>query len=224
MASSLRLLGLASLIFVCAILALSAIGSRDFAGVQPASAADKQEGKPSALPPLVIKKDAPLLLDGPSTPAAKSGPSTGARVANNESCYCCHTNYRDEEFVGFHAKANVGCTECHGESLAHRNDEDNITPPDTMYAADQIAANCKKCHDTHDASAAKVIARWQEKCPARTNPTDLLCTDCHGQHRLKFRTVWWDKKTRQLGPRAEGERIRMAPDLTKVPGKPAAEK
>jgi hypothetical protein len=146
-------------------------------------------------------------------------------VADNEACFCCHTNYREEPMAVSHANAKVGCIQCHGESTAHRNDEDNITPPDTMYAAADIEKNCAKCHDEHTAPAAKVIARWQEKCPARTNPKDLLCTDCHGEHRLRFRSVWWDKKTGKLGERAKGERTRMNPDLTKVPGeKPAAAK
>jgi len=180
------------------------------------AADDKAGEKPKGPPPLVVGKDAPRLSDEPAkTPTAADG-SKGP-VADNTACYCCHTNYREESFAQYHAKANVGCVECHGESLPHRNDEDNITPPDILYAPDGIEQNCKKCHDTHDAPAAKVIAMWQEKCPARTNPNDLFCTDCHGEHRLKFRTVWWDKKTGELGTRQQGERIRWAIDLTKAP-------
>ena len=69
-----------------------------------------------------------------------------------------------------------------------------------------------------DRPAAKVLARWQEKCPARNSPTELLCTDCHGEHRLKFRSYWWDKKTREFVVPKEGEpRTKPAPDLTKKP-------
>jgi hypothetical protein len=82
--------------------------------------------------------------------------------------------------------------------VAHRNDEANITPPDILYPSAKIDAACHQCHKAHDAPAAKVIKRWQERCPAKTNPKDILCTDCHGQHRLKLRTVRWDKETRKL--------------------------
>lgn len=123
--------------------------------------------------------------------------------ADNSACHVCHGNYDVEELALIHAKEDVGCIECHGESLAHRDDEDNVTPPDVMYPADKIADKCAECHDTHDAAARKVIARWQERCPQKTNPKDLVCTDCHGQHRLKLRTVRWDKKTRKLIVRKE---------------------
>jgi predicted CXXCH cytochrome family protein len=114
-----------------------------------------------------------------------------------------------------HAKEGTGCVDCHGQSYAHRNDEDNITPPDTMFAHEDIAKNCAECHDTHDAPAKKVLARWQERCPAVTNPEELVCTDCHGSHRLDFRTVWWNKKTRELIVRGD-QRVKFARDLTKV--------
>lgn len=185
-------------------------------------AAEKEGEKPQRPPPLVISKDAPRLADEPAKPPDSTAAAFQGPVANNASCYCCHTNYQEESFVQYHAKANVGCMECHGESLAHRNDEDNVTPPDVIFAADDIERNCRKCHDTHDAPAAKVVALWQDKCPARTDPRELLCTDCHGEHRLRFRTVWWDKKTRQLAPREAGQRIKWAADLTKLPAEKQA--
>jgi formate-dependent nitrite reductase cytochrome c552 subunit len=110
----------------------------------------------------------------------------------------CHTNYETEELAVVHAQHDVGCVDCHGKSYDHRNDEDNITPPDIMFASDQIDTGCAECHETHDAPARKVVARWQERCPAKTDPKQLVCTDCHGHHRLAFRTVVWDKKTRKL--------------------------
>jgi hypothetical protein len=182
----------------------------------------KEGRKPSGLTPLKVDKTAPLLLDDAAgltkKPAAKPG---AAKHADNSACFVCHGNYQEESMALSHAIADVGCVKCHGDSFAHRNDEDNVTPPDTMYAEADIAANCAKCHDTHDAAAVKVIAKWQERCPAKTNPADLLCTDCHGEHRLSFRTVWWDKKTRKLVVRKQDEQVKRAPDLTKKPGKPA---
>lgn len=155
----------------------------------------------------------------------KEGKDTKGPVADNTACFVCHANYDEETLAGQHAKANVGCVKCHGESVAHRNDEDNITPPDIMFPTDQIDKECVKCHETHDAPARKVIATWQKRCPAKENPADLVCTDCHGEHRLKFRTVWWDRKTHKLAT-SKGQRVKYNPDYTKKPGeapaKPAA--
>ena len=67
-----------------------------------------------------------------------------------------------------------------------------------MYAAAEIEPGCAKCHDMHNAPAAKAIARWQEPCPGKTNASDLVCTDWHGEHGLKVSTAWWDTKTREL--------------------------
>jgi hypothetical protein len=117
---------------------------------------------------------------------------------DNGACYVCHGNYDGEPLVCAHAKEKVGCIDCHGPSYDHRNDEDNVTPPDVMYGPDQIAPGCAKCHETHDAPAHKVIALWQERGLSKTDPDKLVCTDCHGEHRLKFRTVWWNKKTREV--------------------------
>jgi hypothetical protein len=57
---------------------------------------------------------------------------------------------------------------------------------------------CAKCHEDHDASARKIIQRWQQRCPAKTRPNEIVCTDCHFEHRLPSRTVVWDKKTGKL--------------------------
>ena len=97
---------------------------------------------------------------------------------------------------------------CHGSSEAHRADEDNITPPQIMYPAEKIDAACRECHEDHDAPARKVIATWQKLCPGKTNPDQIVCTDCHGQHRRPFRVVQWDKHTGKLvsiKPKSERE-------------------
>jgi hypothetical protein len=163
----------------------------------------------AAAPPLSIEH----LLDEELPEASQD---EGEILADNSACYVCHGNYDGEPLVLSHAKEDVGCVDCHGESHDHRNDEDNITPPDTMYAPDGIDKACGKCHDMHDAPADKVIARWQERCPAKTDPKQIVCTDCHGEHRLKFRTVWWNKKTGELVIRKEGQRTKSAKDLTKT--------
>lgn len=163
-----------------------------------------------AAPPLSLEG----LLDEKLPGASKADPKI---KVDNSACYVCHVNYDGEELVLQHAKEKVGCIDCHGESAAHRDDEDNITPPDMMYGPRDVGKLCGFCHREHDVAAVEVIRRWQERCAAKTDAKTIVCTDCHGRHRMKFRTVWWDKKTRKLIVRKKGERIKLAPDLTKKP-------
>ncbi len=141
----------------------------------------------------------PLSLEGfldeklPEAPAEKP-----KMKADNQSCYVCHDNYQEEELVVSHGVEDVGCIDCHGKSFAHRDDEDNITPPEVMYPRAKINACCQDCHDMHDVSATDVIARWQERDLSKLAPKELVCTDCHGSHRLKRRMVRWDKQTGKL--------------------------
>jgi hypothetical protein len=146
----------------------------------------------AAPPPLKVDKGAPRLDEPKSTEPAEKP------AADNSACHVCHGNYQEEWLAVTHAKANVGCMKCHGASIAHRNDEDNITPPDIIYPSDGIEKACIKCHSSHDVAAKKVVARWKERCSAIQDPGKLVCTDCHGEHRLKQRVVRWDKHTRKL--------------------------
>jgi hypothetical protein len=181
-------------------------------------AKDKPPAKPPALPPLVIDKNAPLLLDE----APKGKAQTKDPLLINESCYVCHNNYKDEPLAVSHAKEGVGCIKCHGDSFDHRNDEDNITPPQRMYPAEAIDAACAECHDSHDAPATKVLARWRECCPQKTDVSTIVCTDCHGKHRLERRTVRWDKKTGKLLVGKEGAPKRLTVPKEEPDAKPAS--
>lgn len=143
------------------------------------------------LPSLEMDDDEPLLLEEPAELKAASG-------ADNQTCFVCHANYSEEPFAVNHALMDVGCSDCHGDSIAHKNDENNTTPPDYMFPSDEIAKLCKKCHDSHDVPANKVIDLWKKKGLDKTEPNSIVCTDCHGNHRLKIRTVNWNKKTRKL--------------------------
>jgi hypothetical protein len=187
---------------------LSATGMR---GASPAArspspapmAASSQTPKPDGPPPLVIDKNAPLLLDEAAEPdksASPSGTGTGTG-ADNAPCFVCHANYRSEPLAQKHAENQLGCVHCHGASFAHRNDENNTTPPETMYAAEDIDRACQQCHPSHDVPAAKVLALGLERGLGRAGPRAIVCTDCHGQHRLAQRTVQWDKKSGKLLPR-----------------------
>ncbi|MGA2032961.1 MAG: hypothetical protein ABSG68_11930 [Thermoguttaceae bacterium] len=159
-------------------------------------AAEKDRQRPAGPPPLEVDDDAPLL--GGGAPPGKEPAGAAKGMADNSACHVCHTNFQQESLAFCHAKAKIGCVKCHGQSLAHRNDEANITAPDIMYAAGRVDALCQTCHDGHDVPAAKIIARWQQCCPAKTDAKKIVCTDCHGEHRLAVRTVRWDKETRKL--------------------------
>jgi len=171
--------------------------------IKVALAAEEQTGQSSGPPPLVIDKEAPLLLDEPAEADEACCAETAQASADNTACFVCHANYQEETLASEHAKARVGCVDCHGESYPHRNDENNITPPDIIYPRDRIDQSCQKCHATHDVPAARVIALWLKRCPAKTDPKTIVCTDCHGEHRLRIRTVRWDKKTWKLIPRRQ---------------------
>jgi hypothetical protein len=205
---------------LAAVVAVAAMFAGRQAG-EPLAAGEPKAKSPAALPPLKVEKGAPLLLDAlPDAKPAKT-PEEGP-VADNIACYCCHRNFEEEPMVRVHAKANVGCVKCHGESVAHRNDEDNTTPPDVIYPAQRIEKACQECHESHDAPAKKVIACWQQKCPAKTHAEELVCTDCHGEHRLKVRTVRWDKETRKLI--SDPARIRLGVEGGKAASSPSEKK
>ena len=146
---------------------------------------------------LVVDTDAPLLLAEPSENGRASGlPATKAAV-ENAACFVCHANYSEEELVVRHAAADVGCTKCHGESHPHRNDENHTTPPDRMYAVETVVPLCQQCHESAkiDPREIETVRREQSDKPA-SEP--VVCTDCHGKHRLPHRTVRWDKTTGKL--------------------------
>jgi hypothetical protein len=133
---------------------------------------------------------------GTGSPAAV--PSTGNQAARatpdaadetnplgaNAACYICHIPFVKEELSRQHLKAKVGCTECHGLSAQHANDENvGATPPEVVFKREAVDAMCAKCHETHNVAARKVIACLQQR---RLSPqTTLVCTDCHGTHKIE---------------------------------------
>ncbi len=127
---------------------------------------------------------------GVDAPPSPKGPES-----DNSRCHVCHINFEDEEFAVTHAKANVGCERCHGDSTPHCEDEDNVTPPDKMFAKADINRACAECHpklaDTNTDAHGPILAG--------TGP-HKYCTECHGEHRLYHRTRRWDKRTRELIP------------------------
>ena len=168
-------------------------------GISPSASALEDADKKTELPPLIIDDDEPLLLLEDPAEKEKSALEIKAWV-ESQPCFVCHVNFQEEPLAVSHAKAGISCVRCHGDSFAHRNDENNTTPPDIMYPAENIEKICEECHLFHNAPAREVIARWQKRCAEKTDPNTIVCTDCHGQHRLKVRTVQWDKKTGKVLP------------------------
>jgi len=114
----------------------------------------------------------------------------------DKACFVCHDDYSREKISRTHRareddddeddehlkparlrpKRN-GCAGCHGPSLAHRMDEDNVTTPDLMYTRGEVEAACLRCHVPHKKETHRDD---EQKAPLPPNP---VCTDCHGRHR-----------------------------------------
>jgi nitrate/TMAO reductase-like tetraheme cytochrome c subunit len=116
--------------------------------------------------------------------------------ADNYYCYVCHINFDGEEFATAHKNANVGCADCHGDSEKHSADEDNVTPPDTMYKESDVNNSCmsEKCHSTE--KLEKEIGH--RPFLAKTDIQRKYCTDCHGNHKISERQRKWDKDSGKL--------------------------
>jgi hypothetical protein len=162
---------------------------------------NKAKGKPKPNvkeKPLRLADDAPpLMLDDGTGFETIDGSG-----ADNSRCHVCHLNFAMEKLAVTHAKEDIGCDDCHGDCDAHIDDESWAsggpgTPPEIMYPQERIDGACGECHDTHDAPANAVLQRWQNRCPEKADASTIVCTDCHGKHRLnpKLRKAWWDKKS-----------------------------
>lgn len=168
---------------------------RQASEVQSVTSNQAQAPASGGPPPLVVDTSAPLLLD---EPVEGQKAVTSEAAAANAACFVCHANYRTEFLVDKHAQAGIGCANCHGESLAHKNDENNTTPPETMYPPERIESFCQGCHTAHDVSPEKVVIRWIERGLDKIEPDKIVCTHCHGDHRMKVRTVIWNKTSGEL--------------------------
>jgi len=152
---------------------------------------DDADAKKSDKPSGPAAEEEPLLLLDDEGDTAKSDKPSGP-VADNSRCYVCHMNFDGEGLTAMHAKNDVSCEDCHGPSDKHCSDEDNITPPDIMFAADKINALCKGCHPKGKLGEGK-----------------KYCVECHGKHRMEHRTRIWDKNT---GVLIKDDKVRMLTD------------
>jgi hypothetical protein len=156
-------------------------------------------------PPLLLEDEPPLLLEEPIGDEQRPPPE--GPVADNSRCHVCHVNYQEEELAVTHARGNVGCEDCHGSCDAHCSDEDNITPPDIMYPAAKINPFCMTCHA--EVKDDPELAANHEEVLKGTAAENKLCTDCHGKHRLGYRTRRWNKETGEL---LDDDSVRMITD------------
>ena len=127
--------------------------------------------------PLLLDDEPLLLLDEESGGDEAAGPQ-----ADNSRCFVCHINYMEEDIAVTHAKVNMGCNYCHGESDEHIADESwasggNGTAPDTMFPKPKINPFCMGCH-------TKDKIETVQHQPLFANMDKMVCTDCHGKHRI----------------------------------------
>lgn len=167
---------------------------------QNVKSTQKEQAKPEPVPgiepvtstevatedePLLLLDDEPLLLLDDESDEELSSES----MADNSRCFVCHVNYMQEKIAVTHARQNMGCAYCHGESDEHIADESwasggNGTAPDIMYPRDKINPFCMGCHtkDKIDTEQHKPLFAGNE---------EKFCTDCHGEHRLTNRKCKW---------------------------------
>jgi len=136
-------------------------------------------------PPLLLDDEPLLLLDDGPEREQSDGPQ-----ADNSRCFVCHINYVQEDIALVHARADIGCAGCHGESDEHMADESwasggNGTPPDIMYPRLKINPFCMGCH-----LQSKIDTEQHRPLFAGT-AKEKYCTDCHGDHRLADRKCKW---------------------------------
>ena len=176
------------LILVLAVVAIAVAACKQRIAEEPSPLDNGRDEKP------LLLEEEPVLPDDD-----EHGP-----LADNSRCHVCHINYEDEALAFVHARADIGCEQCHGASDAHCSDEDNITPPDILYPADKINSSCMACH-----SIEKIRIAVHKGILTDTGLKEGYCTNCHGEHRLGHRTRKWDKETGDL---IEDDKVRMLTD------------
>lgn len=137
--------------------------------------------------PLLLDDEPLLLLEGGEQ---EFRPPTGP-VADNSRCHVCHLNYMQEKLAVLHARADMGCADCHGDCDAHIADESwawggNGTAPDTMFPRAKINPFCLGCHPKD-----KIGNKEGHKKFFAGAAEEKYCTDCHGDHRLAKRKCKW---------------------------------
>jgi hypothetical protein len=168
---------LSSLLVAVAVLSAESVSFEGSTNSPPA----KTQNIPGKLGVNSGAKAQPLLLLDDEEDKATGG-------ADNSRCLVCHINFERELLSVVHAKTNIGCAKCHGESDAHIADESwasggNGTAPDRMFPTNKINAFCLTCHPKSKLKACAFIK------PSANQKN--ICTDCHGKHRMAKRKCKW---------------------------------
>ena len=177
------------LILILAVIAFAVAGCEQIEAEQEPKASLEPLASEAATaddePPLLLDDEPPLLLDDDPDAESSAGPG-----ADNSRCFVCHINYAQEEIAVIHARADIGCNDCHGDSDEHIADESwasggNGTAPDIMYSRPKINPFCMGCHPKDKIDAI------QHKPLFADAAQEKYCTDCHGSHRLTRRKCKW---------------------------------
>ena len=110
----------------------------------------------------------------------KSDKKTRAEAAakENNTCFECHVDFKEEELTTKHAKNGVSCVRCHGVSMPHMEDETRGTAPGAVFRGKSMKVFCLTCH-----SPAKWARESQHrKEMAKEKPR--TCLQCHFDHKL----------------------------------------
>jgi len=115
-------------------------------------------------------------------------PTEPDEKADNSACLDCHMDFAEELIAAKHLENGFACTACHGNSVAHGEDEGNVTKPDVLFGRAQIGVFCKRCHPEHPSTPA--YEDFLDEWLGRRRPSgvvllkDATCTDCHGRHTI----------------------------------------
>ena len=174
-------------VFILAAALVVGVGCEQTESIKKPQTSPERESSPATDDePLLLLDDEPLLLLD-DAPDAEESEITGF---DNSRCFVCHINYMQEDIALIHARADIGCAGCHGESDEHIADESwasggNGTAPGIMYPRLKINPFCMGCHPKNK------IDTEQHKPLFAANTEKKYCTDCHGNHRLTNRKCKW---------------------------------
>jgi len=173
-------------VFILAAICIVGVGCEQSEIVQKPQAGGESAVKPAgeSEAPLLLDDEPLLLLDDEPGAGQSDGPQ-----ADNSRCFVCHINYMQDDIAVIHARADIGCAGCHGESDEHIADESwasggNGTAPEIMYPRPKINPFCMGCH-------AKDKIDTEQHKPLFANIEKTVCTNCHGSHRLEVRKCKW---------------------------------
>ena len=124
--------------------------------------------------------------------------------ADHSYCYVCHANFEEEKLAMVHQEVGVGCETCHGMSMKHSQDENNVTPPDIMWSPFRINGRCMTCHlreNLLEGSKAETHQPFFDRLdhPETAEEGSKYCSSCHARkHHPPHRTRIWDRETGKL--------------------------